>query len=355
MSLESGKMTVLPTGWDLNYFSADQARAVFENVSTNAMMYRPWVTITMATGEVTDELPDQTKNLWSAPTMEFWQSSAMQGRQFKNRQDVWPLRTPRTPMKQLHPQPGRGFVDDRFAGLSVNGIDYSLALTNARLTRCVDAKSTGNLAAFLLQPDGGSGNSLWLTRLGQPEPPVRLATNCDFELLGEHRCALLARNGLPASCPQGLVYDIESNSAWNILDGDPMWTNTTAALSGAGDKPKTPMPQMNGISPMVSLRLVPGFGSARYPARVLCMFSSMNVVPDYMTPRSPESRLFILLTAQGERYQIKLPKDLGDLMFEREFWLHNSGKLVICHPEPPSENSPHGQFHLIVATLDHQP
>jgi len=29
------------------------------------MMYRPWVTVNMVTGEEVDELPDQTKGLWS--------------------------------------------------------------------------------------------------------------------------------------------------------------------------------------------------------------------------------------------------------------------------------------------------
>jgi len=32
MNLESGKVMRFPTGWDLNYFSADQRRAVFENI-----------------------------------------------------------------------------------------------------------------------------------------------------------------------------------------------------------------------------------------------------------------------------------------------------------------------------------
>jgi hypothetical protein len=35
MSLESCRIAKLPTGWDFSYFSADQKRAVFENVSTN--------------------------------------------------------------------------------------------------------------------------------------------------------------------------------------------------------------------------------------------------------------------------------------------------------------------------------
>jgi hypothetical protein len=115
------------------------------------------------------------------------------------------------------------------------------------------------------------------------------------------------------------------------------------------------MPQAaSGIGPTVSLRLVPGFGSTRFSAQVLCLFSSINLVPAYMMAHSPDFwqlRQIVLLTAQGERYQVKLPKDVSDSVFGQEFWLHNSGKLVICQPEPPSEHSPQGQFHLIVAEL----
>jgi hypothetical protein len=228
MSLASGKTARLPTGWDLDYFSADQKRAVFETISTNAWMYRPWIPVDMATGEPLDELPDQTKSLWSEPSMDFWEASVSK---YEDRQNVWQLRTPRTPENLLHPQPGRGFIDDKFAGLSVNGVDYPLVITNIGSDRCIDAKSAGTLAAFLLEPDGGGRNELWITQLKKDVTPTLLATNCSFEMLGVHRCALIARNGTPASWLEGVVYDAESKTAWNILDGVPLWTNTIAVLS----------------------------------------------------------------------------------------------------------------------------
>lgn len=182
--------------------------------------------------------------------------------------------------------------------------------------------------------------------------PTLLATNCSFEMLGAHHCAWIDY----AKIPECMVYDAESKTAWSILDGVPLWTNTIAVLSGVADKRKTRMPQIeSGIGPMVSLRLISGFGSARFPAQVLCLFSSMNIVPAYMAAPPLEIRQFVLLTAQGERYQIKLPKDLNNSMFGQQFWLHNSGKLVICQPEPPSEHSPQGQFHVIVAELNNRP
>jgi hypothetical protein len=346
MSLESGRMTKFPTGWDFNYFSADQRTAVFENPSTNAMEYRPLVPVDMETGTVIEKLPDQTKGLWSEPTMDFWEASVAR---YKNRQNVWQLRTPQTPMKLLKPQIGRGFSDDTFAGLSADGITYSLTMTNAKLDRCVDAKLAGNLAAFLLQPDGGIGNSLWVTQFKENETPTLLATNCSFEMLGDRRCAVITRNEMSKSLPESIVYDAKSKTAWNIFDGIPLWTNTIAVL-GAHSWPQT----TSGIGPMVSLRLTPGFGSARFPAQVLSLFSSMNIVSANMPP-SPEFRQFILLTGQGERYQIKLPKNVSDLIFGRQFWVHNSGKLVVCEPEPPLNNSPKEQFHLLIAELFNRP
>ncbi len=62
MDLESGAVKKFPTGWDLNYFSADQKRAVFETISTNAMMYRPWVTVDTALVEMVSN----TARFWSA-------------------------------------------------------------------------------------------------------------------------------------------------------------------------------------------------------------------------------------------------------------------------------------------------
>jgi hypothetical protein len=345
MSLESGKMVRLPTGWDLDYCSADQKRAVFENVSTNAMMYRPWVTVDMATGGVTGELPDQTKSFWSEPTMDFWEASVAK---YENRRNVWQLRTPRTPVKLLYPQPGRGHSDDKFAGLSVSGVDYPLAMTNIGITRCVDAKSEGNLAAFWLQSDGGEENSLWVTQLRKNETPRLLATNCRFEMLGGQHCVLLVRNQFPASEPEALVYDAELNAAWNVLDDVPLRSEIETQAGGGADRLGTAGGRVaSGAGPMVAFRLIPGFGSERYPAEVLCLCSTAHAVPANMIP-PPVQRMTVLLTAQGRRYQMNLPPDLSDLLPD-QFWLHNSGKLILARPETTLANL--GQLHLFVADL----
>lgn len=347
MDLNSGKVVKFPAGWDLSYFSADQRRAVFENISTNAMMYRPWVTVDMATGEAAGELPDQTKDLWSEPIPGYWHVSTDRWGQSDKYRHVWALRSPQTPAKLLYPQPGRGSADDKFAGLSINGVDYPLAMTNTARDRCIDAKSTGNLAAFLLEPDGGGGNSLWITPLKANEKPTLLATNCSFELLGSQHCAVLVRNHFPAAAPEALVYDVKSNAAWNVLDGVPAWSQITARVGATNRLGTTPEMLASGIGPMVAFRLISGFGSARYPAEVLCLCSTEHIVPENAIP-PPVRHMAILLTAQGRRYQVNLPPGMQDSLLGG-LWLHNSGKLIICQNENPAGNR--AQLHLYVADL----
>lgn len=350
MDLNSGKVVKFPTGWDLSYFSADQRRAVFEGVSANAWMYRLWVTVNMATGTITDELPDQTKVLWSEPTMSFWQDLGSEDARYNNRRDVWQLRTPRTPMKLLHPQPGRGSIDDKFAGLSVNGAEFTLGPTDTNINnRCVDAKSAGSLAACSLQPDGASvENSFWVTRLGKNEKPILVANNCrDFEMLGDQRCALLVRNHFPAAAPEALVYEVKSNAAWNVLDGVPLQSEIAARVGATNRLGMAPGMLASGIGPMVAFRLIPGFGSVRFPSEVLCLCSTEHIVPDYAIP-PPVQRMMVLLTAQGRRYEINLPRDMRDWSLT-DSWLHNSGRLIICQYEKTP--STRRQLHLYVADL----
>jgi hypothetical protein len=314
-------------------------------IGRDAMMYRPWVTLDMATGEKVSELPDQTKESWSEPTMDFWEASVAK---YENHQDVWQLRTPRIPARLLHPQPARGSIDDKFAGLSINGVDYPLAMTNIGTVRCVDSKSAGTLAAFLLQPDGGGRNSLWITQLKKEAIPTLLATNCSFEMMGDQHCALLVHDLFPASMPEALVYDAESNAAWNVLDGVPLRSEIKAQVGGGADRLGTAGGRVaSGAGQMVAFRLIPGFSSARYPAEALCLCSTANVVPANVIP-PPVQRMTVLLTAQGRRYQINLPPDLRDLL-SGQFWLHNSGKLVFARPETAPVNR--GQLHLFVADL----
>ena len=189
---------------------------------------------------------------------------------------------------------------------------------------------------------------MWVTQLRKNEAPTLLATNCRFEMLGDQHCALLVHDLFPASVPEALVYDAESNAAWNVLDGVPLRSEIEAQAGGGVDRLGTADGRVaSGAGPMVAFQLISGFGSARYPAEALCLCSTANVVPANMIP-PPVQRMTVLLTAKGRRYQINLPPDLRDLL-SGQFWLHNSGKLIFARPETAPENR--GQLHLFVADL----
>jgi hypothetical protein len=361
MDLDSGKIVKFPTGWDLNYFSADQKQAVFEGLwPPNALGYRPWVVVNMATGEVTGKLPDQTKVLWSEISENRRSSTISEGNRDVNPQFIWQLRSPQTPMKLLKPQIGRGFADDKFAGLSFNGVNYPFTVPGSG-NRCVAAWVQGNLAAVFLLDEGGGDNFLWVTHLGKPESLTLLATNyafnSNFQMLGEHHCVLLNQNASLRSVPEAMVYDVKSHAEWNVFDGSPLWSEIITTFGGDVTNTDAKIRRQSyfsgsnsGIGPMVSLRLVRGFGSALYPAKVLCLCSTINITTDYAIPTIPR-RSIILLTAQGNRYEIKLPKSVNDLAFDQQFWLHNSGKLIFTQLEPASKNLPRGQLHVYVADL----
>ena len=346
MSLESGKVVKFPTGWDKGYFSADQKRAVFQGISTNAMMYSPWITVDMATGNTIDDLPDRTKGLWSEPTFGYVPSiSPWDPHDY--RRHIWELRSPQTPMTLLNPQPGRGFIDDKFAGLSFDGVAYPLTIPGIDHGLCLDARAEGNLAVFQIELEGFVGNSIWATRLNRQEPPWLLGRNCSFEMLGGQHCALLGNNRFPESAPEALVCDIESNTAWNILDGVPLWSAIMARADSGSRHGTDDGPYASGVGRRVTLSLIPGFGSTAYGEKVLCLCSTINVVPANASP-PPAQRISVLLTAQGRRYQINFPPSSREWLLTHS-WLHNSGKVIVCQQEYTAGQP--GQLHLYVADL----
>jgi hypothetical protein len=168
-------------------------------------------------------------------------------------------------------------------------------------------------------------------------------------MLGGQRCALLVHNQFPAAAPEAFVYDVESNAAWNVLDGVPLRSEIMARVGGADRHETAGGMVASGAGPMVAFRLFPGFGSERYAAEVLCLCSTANIVTDNMIP-PPVQRMTVLLTAQGCRYQINLPSAIRDSdSLLNDSWLHNSGKLIVCQYENTSGNR--GQLHLYVADL----
>jgi len=338
MNLQSGDVKPFPAGWDLDYFSADQKRVVFEKPSTNQWMYRPWVTVEMSNGEVTDEPPDQTKGIWATQLPGYWDFTFVPWLQPNPSARIWELRSAQTPAPLGIPQPGRGRADDRFAGLAVNGVVYPFTVNARGMDRSPGARASGNLAAVALQPDGASGNFLWVKKLRGNEPAVLLATNCEFELVGERGCAWTQfREG--ALLPDAFFYDVHAGNQWNVFADLPVWARMAAALRDTNAYAGF------GAGPMSSTRLVAGFGSQRYLPKVLCAFTQTGIVADNMT-RMPVQRLNMLLTSQGRRYQIHLPASVGELPMSQA-WLHNSGKLVIGKDEYDAASRAHWRLYLV--------
>lgn len=344
MNLESGGVVKFPTGWDLSCLSADQRRAVFENIPTNAWTDRPWVTVDMATGKVVVDLPDQTKGMWSEA---YHRDQPNPFHRFDYRRHVWDLRSSRTPAKLLNHQPGRGYIDDKFAGLCIDGTEYPLTVPDIHQYECRDAMTEGNLAIFQIGWEGSTGNSLWAARLSRNVPPWLLATNCSFEMLGGQRCALLVYNGLPATVPQALVYDAESNTAWDVLDGVPSRSGIPAPVGGAEGHGTAGWIATSETGPMVPSRMIPGFGSKDYAAKVLCLCSTEHDFADNVIP-PPVQTMRIMLTAQGRRYQINFPPGTRHWCWDHS-WLHNSGKLIVCQYDNDLMNRK--PFHVYVTDL----
>ncbi len=346
MDLESGSVLELHPGGHLEYFSADQTLAVFEGKSTNVWMYAPWVVVDMATGQVTNTLPDQTKGLWSETVTKSLDDG--------DGQLVWQLRTARTPVLQ----PGRGHSDDKFGGLCLYGIPYVIHIPDTFIriepnvppllnnTRCNDAWINGNLAAFSLSSDGIGWDyyPLWVAQLHGRNDPVLLETNQSrlfnnkCVVLGRRRCVFLSRINPTNDVAEAMVYDVGSKTAWNVLDATPLLSmvqNSFLQKNGAAHS------GYSGIGPSLSIRFVPGFGSAHYQDCVLCLYSAYVIPPDNMRPIEGK-RMAVLVTADGNRYEIKLPADpMDDLRFSvssGRSWLHKSGKLIVREDATPSNS-----------------
>jgi hypothetical protein len=341
MNLESGVVKQLPAGWDLDFFSADQRKVIFEKPSTNSWMYRPWVTVSVTNGEATGEPADQTHGLWSRQMLGYWDLGNEPWLPPNPCANIWELRTGRTPTKLLIPQPGRGDSDDTFAGLAVRGEVYPFSVAANGMDRSPGARVAGSLAAVALQPDGGSGNFLWLKELGKNESPILLATNCKFELVGERGCVWTEFRP-NALLPDAFFYDVEAKSEWNVFADLPIWSRMESALGNTNAYAGF------NAGPMSSLRLIAGFGSARYSGEVLCAFTQTGIVADNFRPL-PVQRINMLLTADGRRYKINLPASVREFPMSQA-WLHKSGKLIIGK----DEFTPGGQVHWHIFLVDLQ-
>jgi hypothetical protein len=302
-SLESGRTVLLPIGWDLLYFSADQKISVFWNLQGERAARggpqfagRPVAAISMATGEVISDVPDQSLVL----TVPF---------EWTDRNDIKPLAVPDT---------------GTFAGISVNGTPYPFDMKLEGRQYLDAAQAERDAAVFSLRHSGTTGpiaSTLWWVRLAKNETPRLLAEKPEsFEPLGK-RFWVFATSDQSESkkSSEAFVYDSDTRRAWNVLDS----VQRLPALDPE-------IAQKNYIQDAMTVRLVRGFGSSRYPALVASLFFHSRFDLRANTPSterlSQQWHRAVLLSAQGVRCTADIPQTVSA---REKLWLHNSGKLLV--------------------------
>jgi hypothetical protein len=315
--LQSGTAIQLPIGWDLLRFSSDHKTAVFwkvhgEKVAPGAPEFvgRPVAAVSMSTGQISGDVPDPIRS-FSIPFD--WQY----------RDEVKPLRAP------YQPQAGD---DEHFAGISASGVPYPMEMDLRAYAQHAALQADGNWAVFSLRSEGATRPStLWLARLGRNERPQLLAEEpAGFEILGKRRVAYVtSREGVNNTrSSDAFVYDVETGQYWNILDD----IDRLPKLDGD-------IAQKSYVSDTMAVRLIRGFGSSRYAATVLSLFShsrfdvrvgalSARVLP---TERMPTQQWHsaMLLSEQGTGCTV----EIANLDLSAGLWLHNSRKLVTARDD----------------------
>ncbi len=302
MSLRTGEVVRFPSGWDLEYFSKDQAIAVFAKPSPEPFQRRPLQAIDMETGDRVDGIPNRSSEGYVP--FDWWV-----------RQRVKPLRT----------QTEGGDRTDRFAGLTVNGHVLRLDLPLGQLSHLSQAHVEDGFVGFRLRRAGGSGHRpspFWLAKLQDATSPAQVADGVtDFALLGDGNCIYVtAGHGTRKESCEAFFYARRDKSAWNVLDGVQRLPELTSELAGK-----------NYIADRMTVRLVEGFGSPS-PV-VLCLFEHSRsdarafALPGEGPAIEPKIwRRAVLVTSGGERY-------LADLFPHGQrpdrLWLHNSGRLIL--------------------------
>jgi hypothetical protein len=307
MSLTSGKMEAFPVGWDLDFFSADQQTAVFEEP-------RSWVAdprsrhraVDMRTGECVTEVPDpQATN-----TVAF----------------VW---TETQPVKGLQAATRGTGGGSSFAGLSANGFLFpmDLGLNGEHYVSTADLNE--GWVAFRLRREGRGGHEpspLWVAPFHSGQQPVQVATGgvTDVVLLGRGNTVFVsAEDQGNVTTAEAFFRRHEDNTVWNLLDGVDRLPPLGQEVEGKDD-----------IEDKMSIQLVSGFGSDPRNRLVLCLFTHARQdhrswpfpVQEGVRPFSTWRRA-VLVTTDGQRYGADLFRDSNPL---DALWLHNSGILIMA-------------------------
>jgi hypothetical protein len=309
MDLKSGKVVRFPTGWDLDYFSADEGVAVFANPVGKQWTRGPYQAIEMRTGDRIDALPDRCKQR----CIPF---------DWTNTQKVKPLYERRQ---------GKGDAD-YFAGLSIDGLVLPVALGLEETRYLSMAKAGDGFAGFRLRRSGvsrGEPSPLWIVPFNDAQKTESVATAVtDFTMLAQGNAVFVTveHGGKPASSAnrhhaEAFFHSRPHRSSWNVLDGIERLPELDKVFADA-----------DYVMDSLTVRLIEGFGASRHEPLAVCLcehqrrdlrariFPSDGKVLDSVTWRRA-----LVITGNGRRSLTPLFRE-GNL--PDQIWLHKSGKLV---------------------------
>jgi hypothetical protein len=307
MNLSTGKVSRLPTGWDLHHFSANERIAVFAGPPEKPLARGPGHAIDMRTGEQTEALPELVKE----SHVPF---------DWGDKQTVKPLYERRQ---------GKGDADF-FAGLSLGGlvVPVDLGLDDVRYLSM--ARVSDGFAGFRLRRSGASNgqpSSLWIVPFKDSRKVEAIAKDVtDFAMLGQGNAVYVTvGQGRKASSEnrpkaEAFFHDRANKSSWNVLAGVERLPELDKAFAGA-----------DFIVDRMMVQLIEGFGSSRHDSLVMCLCNhhrgdlrALRVGQKKLLP-SVTWRRALIITHDGRRCLTPLFRE-GNL--PDQFWLHKSGKLL---------------------------
>ncbi len=291
MSLRSGRVRRMPTGWDLDCFSADRSVAVFQTPSIERHKRRPRQALDLASGALVDAIPD-----WHTQGCIHFS---------------WPdADRPLHPVYTKRPRTS----DEIYAGgLSRDGKVYPFTRLNKN-SYFERIAARGAFAAFCSRLSGQSRQpaDLWLMHLEKPAAARVVARSVlSFSLLDNGHCIYRVAGA-------AFFRNHDSGAVFDVLKGErrlPPLAPNIARQSGFTD----------------DMRIAISVGVGRGPALALCRFThDRGYFGLRINDRSPLERTTwrrsILVTSNGRRYRTGLFCE-GDS--PRRVWLHNSGRVLV--------------------------
>ena len=290
MSLESGKVTMVPIGKDLGGFTSDHKIALFS----------PAYAIDMSTGE-----PVPVPNPPPATSIPF---------QWTNTDDVKPV-----------------YAASKLAGFLVN--DSTYLLRNIPFdgdTERMTARASDDFVAWSRRFSGGIRNEFCYAPLKNDAQAVRAGTHDvqggilfeDFAFLGADHCVVNVHHRLRAGSErdfsEAFILDFNKQTVWNVLENVPR-------LAPLGPE----YADKEYIADETRLRLIPSFGVAG-ESIALCIFneSREDMRQQFVANRINETWRRTVLVSSGRRFMTDLFRDADFSQTWSQVWLHKSGTIV---------------------------